>query len=124
MYNKELGGAYSVSAENKSTKANLYGVICRTTASGLMTQETMLNYAMYFVRHLPESQGMNWLPVILFLGGHSSRWDVAALMYLMKHKVFPSFIASHISVWDQPNDAGPNIRIHKCMETGVTKLGL
>jgi len=62
--------------------------------------------------------------VILFLDGHSSRWDVSSLLYLLQNKVFPFFLPSHTSVWTQPNDNGTNLRWVKSLETAVSSLGM
>ena len=69
-----------------------------------MTQEVFFVYAKHFVNVLPPNHG----PVILFLDGHASRWNSHALQYFMDNKVYPFFLASHTSIWAQPNDAGVN----------------
>ena len=77
-----------------------------------MTQEMFFLFAEHFISSLPENSG----PVILLLDGHGSRWSVPALQLLMSHNVYPFFIASHTSIWAQPNDAGVNKRFHWAME--------
>jgi hypothetical protein len=95
-------------------KENIEGpeVIVSSTHSGSMTQEMFFLFAEHFISSLPENSG----PVILLLDGHGSRWSVPALQLLMSHNVYPFFIASHTSIWAQPNDAGVNKRFHWAME--------
>jgi len=69
-----------------------------------MTQEVFYAYAQHKVLSLPENHGAN----ILFLDGHTSHWSVPALCYLLKNRVYPFFLASHTSIWSQPNDGGVN----------------
>lgn len=88
-----------------------------TTNSGSVTQETFFEHAKHFVSSLPENSG----PVILLLDGHASRWNAAALDCLMKNQVYCFFLASHTSIWSQPNDVGVNKRLHWCIEE-VVKL--
>jgi len=83
-----------------------------TTSSGSMTQEVFYSFAQHFVSSLPMDHGS----VILFLDGHASRWSVPAICYLMKNQVFPFFLASHTSIWSQPNDGGVNKRFHRAIE--------
>jgi len=83
-------------------------IAVETTGSGSMTQEVFMVYANHFVSNLQPDHG----PVILFLDGHGSRWNKHALLYLMRNNVFPFILASHTSIWSQPNDAGVNKRFH------------
>ncbi len=99
MYSEGLGKAYSVRSKGDSVETNPYGFTCRVTSLESTTQETMLDFAMHFVWHLPQSQGKDGIPVILFLDGHSSRWHVGALIHMMQHNVFPFFLAFHKLVW-------------------------
>ena len=104
-------------SENQVRKRYMEGInddemLVATTHSGSMTQETFVHFAKHFVESLPNSHG----PVILFLDGHGSRWNVHALNYLMENNVYPFFLASHTSIWAQPNDAGVNKRFHWCVE--------
>ncbi len=80
-----------------------------------MTQETFEEYAIHLVAGMPEHHG----PKILFLDGHGSRWNRGTILFLMKHKIFPFFFASHTSIWAQPNDGGTNLRLHNCLEEAV-----
>jgi hypothetical protein len=89
-----------------------------TTKSGSMTQEIFYNYAKHFVTNLAQDHG----PQILLLDGHASRWSKAALLYLINNKVWPFFIASHTSIWAQPNDCGTNYRWHNCVEKVVRSM--
>ena len=89
-----------------------------------MTQDIMLNFAIYFVKCLSSTQGELGETVILFLDGYSSWWDDRSLLYFFEHSVYLFFLASCTSIWDQPNDSGPNKRMHTCVETTVTKFGL
>ncbi len=79
--------------------ADLQDIRVETTGSGSMSS-------------LPENHGAT----ILFLDGHASRWSVPALRYLLKNRVFPFILASHTSIWSQPNDGGVNKRFHRAIE--------
>ena len=68
------------------------------------------------VRSLPPDQGKDGLPCILILDGHVSRWNLAALQFLILNNVYPFFLASHTTIWSQPNDNGPIKRLHLCIE--------
>jgi len=83
---------------------NIPDVLVETTSSGSMTQEVFMVYAKHFVKSLPSGHG----PVFLFMDGHASRWNNFALKYLTDNRVFTFFLASHTSIWSQPNDAGVN----------------
>jgi hypothetical protein len=83
-----------------------------TTHSGSMTQEVFYQFVKHFIASLSEGHG----PVILLLDGHGSRWSVPALQLLLANNVYPFFIASHTSIWAQPNDAGINKRFHWALE--------
>jgi len=96
---------------------NAPDVSVQTTSSGSMTQEVFMIYAKHFVSTLPPSHG----PVILFLDGHGSCWNKYALKFLMDNKVFPFILASHTSIWLQPNDAGVNKRLHWAIEQECKK---
>jgi len=96
---------------------NVPDVAVETTSSGSMTQEVFMVYAKHFVSALPPNHG----PVILFLDGHGSRWNKYALKYFLDNKVFPFFLASHTSIWSQPNDAGVNKRFHWAIEEECKK---
>jgi len=91
---------------------HLPDVAVETTGSGSMTQEVFFVYAKHFVSCLPSDHQ----PVILFLDGHGSRWNLDALQFLMANRVFPFILASHTSIWSQPNDAGVNKRFHSAVE--------
>jgi len=96
---------------------NAPDVSVQTTSSGSMTQEVFMIYAKHFVSTLPPSHG----PVILFLDGHGSCWNKYELKFLMDNKVFPFILASHTSIWSQPNDAGVNKRLHWAIEQECKK---
>ncbi len=96
---------------------NVPDVSVQTTSSGSMMQEVFMNYAKHFVSTLPPSHG----PVILFLDGHGSRWNKYALKFLMDNRVFPFILASHTSIWSQPNDASVNKRLHWAIEQECKK---
>jgi hypothetical protein len=91
-----------------------YGFLVLATPNGSMTQKAMFPYAKHFVKNLPINR-KNDEPVILFLDGHSSRWDIPTLDYFFKNNVFPFLLPSHTSIWLQPNDCGPNKRLHSCL---------
>jgi len=75
-------------------------------------------YVNHFVLNLQPDHG----PVILFLDGHGSRWNKHALLYLMRNNVFPFILASHTSIWSQPNDAGVNKRFHWAIKQSCKKI--
>jgi hypothetical protein len=95
-------------------KNNEDGFLVMVTHNGSMKQSTMLPYAKHFVKHLPADRDP-LQAVILLLDGHSSRWDLDALIFLYQHKVYCFFFPSHASIWSQCNDLGPNQSIHKCI---------
>jgi hypothetical protein len=98
-----------------------HGFLVLATPNGSMTQSTMLPYAKHFVKHLPSNRRKDE-PVILFLDGHSSRWDVSALNFFFENDVFPFLLPSHTSIWSQPNDCGPNKRLHGCISDANRQL--
>jgi len=73
-----------------------------TRKSGSMTKKVFFVYTKHFGETPPSGQG----PVILFLDGHGSCWNQDALQYFRNDCVFPFILASHTSIWLQPNDAG------------------
>ncbi len=81
---------------------NVPDVKVEMTNSGSMTQEVFMVYAKHFIEALPVGHG----PVMLFLDGHPSHWNKYALKFLMENCVFAFFLASHTSIWAQPNNAG------------------
>jgi hypothetical protein len=87
-------------------------MLVATTYSGSMTQEVFYLFAEHFIKSLPKDHG----PVILLLDDHGSRWSVQALKLLWDNVVYCFFIASHTSIWAQPNDAGTNKRLHWAVE--------
>lgn len=122
-YSDGLGEPYSVASGNEVRK-NPWGFCVRTSAAGSMMQRTFFYYCIHFVKNIPTNQGRNGEPVILFLDGHSSRWDVSSLFYLLQNNVFPFFLPSHTSVWTQPNDNGVNLRWVKSMERAISSSGM
>ena len=72
-------------------KKNILGISIATTTNGSMTQAIFFSFCKHFVSSLPSSQGKGGNPVILFLDGHISRWNVAALRYLILNNVYPLF---------------------------------
>ena len=99
---------------------NVYGFLVLATPNGSMKQCTMLPYAEHFVASLPKNRDP-LEAVILLLDGHSSRWDLPALLYLLQHGVYPFYLPSHTSIWSQANDVGPNMRLHKCISEAAKK---
>ena len=91
---------------------NPCGFCVRATKNGSMTLDIIYDYACHFVKHLPEGQGKGRSAHILFLDGHASRWNLAAIEYLMENQVYPFFLPSHTSTWTQPNNNGANLRSH------------
>jgi len=108
--------------EKEENKRNPLGVSINVTSSGSMTQEIFFDFCRHFVKCLPTDQGKHGSAVILFLDGHASRWNVAALRFLILNRVFPFFLASHTSVWSQPNDNGTIKRLHACVEESTLKI--
>ena len=104
-----------IDEENGIIKKNPLGIKVNTSSKGSMTQELFYNYCKHFVESLPLTQGKK-NPVILFLDGHVSRWNLAALRYLVLNNVYPFFLASHTTIWSQPNNNGPIKRLHACIE--------
>jgi len=87
---------------------DLQGIQLDMTSSGSMTQEVLYYYAKHFVCSLPEYHGAT----ICFLDGHASCWSVPALWYHLKNHFYAFFLASHTSIWSQPNDGGVNKWFH------------
>jgi hypothetical protein len=102
-------------AERFTAGIDLPGIKVLTTRNGSMTQETFDEYAIHLVKSQKENHG----PKILFLDGHGSRWNRQTLSFLMENRIYPFFFASHTSIWAQPNDGGPNLRLHNCIEEAV-----
>jgi len=96
----------------------VHDVLVQTTHSGSMTQEVFFVYAKHFVKALKPDHK----PVILFLDGHASRWNNNVLQYFMDNKVFTFFLASHTSIWSQPNDTGVNKRFHWAIEQSSKEI--
>ena len=115
-------GLQNFSDATTDVDANPMGFSVRVTKSGSMTQDTFYDWCLHFIKHLPKSQGKGGEPHILFLNGHASRWNLAAIKLLMENNVFPFYLPSHTSVWAQPNDNGPNKRFHVCVEEAIKKL--
>ena len=104
--------------KDANERNNELGFLALATPNGSMKQCTMLPFAKHFVKNLPTER--NPLEgIILLLDGHSSRWDLDALMYLFQNNVFPFFYPSHTSIWSQANDNGPNKRLHTCIENAA-----
>jgi len=97
---------------------NVPDITVETTGSGSMTQEVFMVYTKHFVATLPLNHG----PVIFFLDSHGSHWNKYALKFLLDNKVLPFFLASHTSIWSQPNDAGVNKRFHWAIEQACNKV--
>ena len=78
---------------------------CRRTTSGSMTREIFEDWAKYFVRIMDqEGYGKRHNnPLVLLIDGHTSRWTYDGLNVLIQAGIYPFFIASHTSAWDQPN---------------------
>ena len=107
----------------ESCASNPYGFACRKIKSGSMMQQIMMDYAIQ-VKHLPSDLGKDKNLVILLVDEHVSRWDAVSLLYFMNNNVFIFILALHNSVWYQPNNNVPNLRIYKCVEKAVTRLGM
>ena len=77
--------------ESTEEKKNPLGLKVRTTTNGSMAQSIFYDFCEHFVSSLPISQGKDKDMVILFLDGHVSRWNLAALHYLMINNIYPFF---------------------------------
>ena len=106
----------------KSAKINPLGIDVRTTKNGSMERGRFLDYSNHFSSQLPSDQGKNQQPAFLFLDGHNSRWDIAALANMINNNTFTFYLASHTSIWSQPNDAGPNKKMHGEIETANSEV--
>lgn len=106
--------------EEAYKKNNDLGFLVLSTPNGSMKQDTMLPFAKHFVANLSKHRDP-LEGIILLMDGHSSRWDLPALQYFYKYNVFPFFLPSHTSIWSQPNDNGPNKRLHTMIEAAAVK---
>ena len=77
--------------ETQKEKMNPLGIKVNMSIKGSMTQALFYDYCNHVVDSLPLTQGQKKLPVILFLDGHVSRWNLAALHYLVINSVYPFF---------------------------------
>jgi len=93
-------------------------ILVETTSSESMTQEVFMAYARHFVSNLPPDHG----PVFLFLDGHGSRWNKYALKYFLENNMYSFILASHTSIWSQPNDARVNKGFHWAIEEACKKV--
>ena len=98
MYSEGLGEPYYVVALEGDVKNYHLGFCVRCSEKGSMNQRTFFDYSIHFVNNLLEGQVKDGESVILFLDGHSSRWDISSLVYLIENNVFPSFLPSHMSI--------------------------
>eukprot|EP00957_Ditylum_brightwellii_P189227 14403324-Ditylum_brightwellii.AAC.1 len=62
--------------EDYNTFSNTFGFRCKTTPKGSIQQDLFLDYAKFFVKHLPPDQGKGKTPAILILDSHKSRWSI------------------------------------------------
>lgn len=117
--------AYAQGLEDKDTELdeilppseydnNRLGLAVRTSTNGSITKDLFFDWAIHFVKNLPRHQGKDGEPVYLILDGHVSRLNIRAMNYLFENNVICFFLASHTSIWSQPNDNGPNYLLHKC----------
>ena len=63
-----------------------------------MNQITLFDYCIHFVENLPDHQGKDGKPVILFLDSNSSRRDVSSLLYLVQNNALPLSPIPHINL--------------------------
>ena len=110
-----------VENEEEEKKKNSLAIKINSSSSGSMTQVIFFYYCKHFVASFPPEQGKDELPSILFLDGHLSCWNIAALRYLMINSVYPFFSGSHTSIWSQPNNNGTIKRLHSCIENATVK---
>ena len=87
----------------------------------MMEKKEFVRFIFHFVKHLPPGQGKGGKPVLLTLDGHASRWCPLAMEYARENNVHIWCIASHTSVWCQPNDVGPNSKIKKAIKDSFTR---
>ena len=99
---------------------NPCGFAVRATKNGSMTQDKFFDFCVHYVNN--KKAGGSESPEFLYLDGHSSRWNLPGLRYLISNGVHPFFLPSHTSVWTQPNDNGPNYRFHKCVDEAMKRL--
>jgi hypothetical protein len=76
-----------------------------------MMQKVFYLYAQHYIESLLPASG----PVILLLDGHASCWTVQALRLLLMEND-PFYIASHTSIWVQPNVCGINKHFHWALD--------
>lgn len=76
------------------------------TENGSMQRSVFEWWSRRFVAYLRERGEAG--PVILYFDGHTSRWNLTALQFLVASAVYPICLPSHTSAWSQPNDNGPN----------------
>jgi hypothetical protein len=104
---------------------NPFGFGVATSPNGSMTRELMLDWAVHFVKNLPDGsdgepkQGKGGEAVILTLDGHISRWNMHALIYMLDNNVLPFFMPSHTSMWGQVNDNGANLSLEKHIQNAA-----
>ena len=107
----KVGGQFLINLFNEKEKEeelkNPLALNVNTTSSESMTQSVFFDYCLHFVQSLPDHQGKGKFPCILILDGHVSSWNVAALRFLIMNNVYPFSLASHTTIWSQPNDNGP-----------------
>ena len=106
-------------------EVNPFGFGVATSPNGSMTRELMLDFAVHFVKHLPDGsdgepkQGKGGEAVILTLDGHISRWNMHALIHMLDNNVLPFFMPSHTSMWGQVNDNGANLSLEKHIQAAA-----
>ena len=108
------------SAREAYETENDLGFLALAAPNGSMTQCTMLPFAEHFVDNLPADRDPDE-GIILLMDGHSSRWDLPALIHFFNNKVYCFFYPSHSSIWSQTNDNGPNQRLHNLIESEAKK---
>ena len=66
---------------------NPTGIQVAVSTNGSMTRDLFPRWCEHFVNHLPSHQGKGKMPVVLFLDGHTSRWNYNALHFLRENNV-------------------------------------
>ena len=112
----------------KEAKINPLGIDVRATKNGSMEKKIFLDWTNHFKSQLPSDQGKGAFrgkekePVFCLLDGHNSRWELSALLNMMANNIFTFYLASHTSIWSQPNDAGSNKKMHGEIEKSTDRV--
>ena len=73
-------------------------VLCLKHQKWKYATREVFYYFLHFAKNLPEDMGKGGLPVIIFFDGHTSRWNLPALCFLMENNIHLFFLPLHTSV--------------------------